>query len=114
MPSLRCPQHPQKTSFVTIVVRIRGKNPLKTITTDFFENVTQHDVDRSCPERLRLTTEWMAAVDAHSSALSKLSLETGRLSAEQRAITLQELERRQLVVEAAEEALDLHPAEHGC
>jgi len=46
-------------------------------------------------------------VNAHSYALSKLSVETGRLSAEQRGIALQELERRQLAVKAAEKALDL-------
>jgi hypothetical protein len=76
--------------------------------------VNQSDSGAPCQERLRLINEWMAAVREHSSALTNVSLTAEHSSAGDRVEALAELERCRAVVEAAEEALTTHRAEHGC
>jgi hypothetical protein len=64
--------------------------------------------------RLRLSKEWLTAVEEHADVLETTHIGLPLLTLHERACALKRLERLRTRVENAQAALDAHIAEHGC
>ena len=67
-----------------------------------------------CSVRLRLSKEWLKAVEEHADVLERTHIKFSRLTLYERACALKELEQLRARVEKAQMALDAHIVEHGC
>jgi hypothetical protein len=67
-----------------------------------------------CGVRLRLSREWLTAVEDHADVLERTHTQFPLLTLYERGCALKEIERLRTCVENAQTALDAHIAEHGC
>jgi hypothetical protein len=67
-----------------------------------------------CDVRLRLSKEWLKAVEEHADVLERTHSRFPLLTLYERDRALKHLEQLRARVENAQAALDAHLAEHGC
>ena len=68
----------------------------------------------SCPQKTRLLDAYQEAVSAHSNALMELRRNIGVMTRKEYEETYRNVELLRMNARMAQEALDIHVAEHEC